>query len=410
MARRIPGLQKINGIWHIDKKINGRRICESTGTGDLEEAQRYLARRLETIRQAEVYGVRPKRTFRDAAIKYLLENQHKKSIASDVGRLKVLEPFIGDFTLESIHMGSLQPFIQARRKQGIKTRTINHGLQVVRHVLNLAAGEWMDEFGLTWLASAPKIKLLPEHDNRKPYPLNWDEQERLFAYLPAYLRDMALFAVNTGCRDQEICILRWAWEMPVPVPEIGSVFIIPGKYTKNGEDRLIVLNQIARDVVDSQRGKRSEFVFGYGEQGLSRMLNRAWLKAREQAGLDARVHDLKHTFGRRLRAAGVSFEDRQDLLGHKSSRITTHYSAAELKNLWEAANSVCAGYKKSALTLLRTATQNVIINAPQENILVEKLINQWEKPISQRDGVEETHLLSHEKVTNAKTPYLRVIG
>ena len=43
--------------------------------------------------------------------------------------------------------------------------------------------------------------------------------------------------------------------------------------------------------------------------------------------------DLKHTYGRRLRAAGVSFEDRQDLLGHKSTRITTHYSAAELANL-----------------------------------------------------------------------------
>jgi len=42
------------------------------------------------------------------------------------------------------------------------------------------------------------------------------------------------------------------------------------------------------------------------------------------------VHDLKHTFGRRLRAAGVSFEDRQDLLGHRSGRITTHYSAAGL--------------------------------------------------------------------------------
>jgi len=46
-------------------------------------------------------------------------------------------------------------------------------------------------------------------------------------------------------------------------------------------------------------------------------------------------------FGRRLRAVGVSFEDRQDLLGHKSGRITTHYSVAELKNLYEAANRVC---------------------------------------------------------------------
>ncbi len=50
-----------------------------------------------------------------------------------------------------------------------------------------------------------------------------------------------------------------------------------------------------------------------------------------------RVHDLKHTFGRGLRAAGVSFEDRQDLLGHKSARITTHYSGPELANLIGAA-------------------------------------------------------------------------
>ena len=69
------------------------------------------------------------------------------------------------------------------------------------------------------------------------------------------------------------------------------------------------------------------------------MLSTGWRKARVNAGLpDVRVHDLKHTFGRRLRAAGVSFEDRQDLLGHKSARITTHYSAAELSKLLEAAN------------------------------------------------------------------------
>jgi integrase len=71
------------------------------------------------------------------------------------------------------------------------------------------------------------------------------------------------------------------------------------------------------------------------------MNGNAWRKARLRAGLPGvRVHDLKHTFGRRLRSAGVSFEDRQDLLGRKSGRITTHYSAAELHNLIKAANSV----------------------------------------------------------------------
>ena len=68
-----------------------------------------------------------------------------------------------------------------------------------------------------------------------------------------------------------------------------------------------------------------------------------------------RVHDLKHTFGRRLRAAGVSFEDRQDLLGHKSSRITTHYSSAELTSLIAAAEKVCDGesHNSPATTWLR---------------------------------------------------------
>lgn len=303
-----------------------------------------------------MYGIRPKRIFREAATKFLLENQHKKSIKLDASELKRLDPYIGDLPLESIHMGTLQPYLAMRRKIGVKTRTVNFCLQVVRHILNLAAGEWMDEYGLTWLNSAPKMKLSPESDSRKPYPLNWEEQDRLFEILPEYLREMALYTVNTGCRDQEVCQLRWSWEISVPIPEIGSVFIIPGVYTKNGEDRLVVPNRIARLVIERQRGKNAEFVFSYKDHGLSRMLNRAWKSARKEAGIAVRVHDLKHTFGRRLRASGVSFEDRQDLLGHKSARITTHYSAAELMNLWEAANKVCDWRGKPTLTLLRTVS------------------------------------------------------
>jgi integrase len=75
-------------------------------------------------------------------------------------------------------------------------------------------------------------------------------------------------------------------------------------------------------------------VFTYRGKSTTRMLNGACLRARKRAGLPkVRVHDMKHTFGRRLRAAGVSFEDRQDLLGHRSGRITTHYSAAELSRM-----------------------------------------------------------------------------
>ena len=361
--KRTPGIYKKGNHWQIDKKLFGYRLCESTGTSDLEEAEKYLARRIDEIRQATVYGVRPKRSFKEAATKFLMENQHKRSIDDDAGRLREVVKYIGDLSLESIHIGSLQPFIEGRRKDGVSTRTINHGLKVVRRILNLAASEWMDEFGLTWLANAPKIKLLPEPDLRKPYPLNWDEQHRLFNELPPHLKKMALFAVNTGCRDQEICELRWEWEIQIPeLPHI-MVFIIPAELVKNGDERLVVCNETARAVVNGERGKHSTHVFSYRGRPLSRLLTTGWRQARTKAELQhVRVHDLKHTFGRRLRAAGVSFEDRQDLLGHRSGRITTHYSSAELQNLYEAANRVCEKQKSGVvLTLLRNTKIKPIV-------------------------------------------------
>ena len=352
--KRTPGLTKRGEIWHVDKQIDGQRVWQSCSTDKLEEAERFLARLIEDSRQASVYGVRPKRTFDRAAAKFVRDHCHKRSLDSDISRLKKLMPWIGDLTLDKVHMGSLQPWIDYRRDQGAKAATINHGLKMVRRILNLASTEWMDEYGLTWLSHAPKIRLLPVNDQREPYPLSWQEQDRLFRELPIHLADMALFAVNTGCRDREICDLRWDWEVTVPELQT-SVFIIPGAFVKNSDDRLVVLNGIAHSIVSAQRGKHSTHVFAYRGKPVTRMLNSAWKSARERAGFpQVRVHDLKHTFGRRLRAAGVSFEDRQDLLGHRSGRITTHYSAAELTRLIEAANTVCdRGEVKPNLVLLK---------------------------------------------------------
>ena len=196
---------------------------------------------------------------------------------------------------------------------------------------------------------------MPVTDARKPYPLSREEQTRLFQELPPHLARMALFKVNTGTREQEVCGLHWKWE--VRIPELStSVFIIPGDRVKNGEEQLVVLNRIARSVIEEVRGEYDQYVFTYQSHRLTVMNNTAWQNARRRTGLtQARVHDLKHTFSRRLRAAGVSYEDRQDLLGHKSGRITTHYSGAELENLIDAANRVCGetSRKSPALVLLR---------------------------------------------------------
>jgi integrase len=139
------------------------------------------------------------------------------------------------------------------------------------------------------------------------------------------------------------------------------------KPTTDGEPRLVVLNRVARDVVDDRRGIDPVHVFTYEGRPILRMLTSGWIRARLRAGLPwVRVHDLKHTFGRRLRAAGVSFEDRQDLLGHRSGRITTHYSAAELGRLIEAVEKVCAGNGQPELLVMRTARRAGHAKLPQK--------------------------------------------
>ena len=70
------------------------------------------------------------------------------------------------------------------------------------------------------------------------------------------------------------------------MPELAtSVFIVPGQYVKNADDRLIVLNRIAKSVIDAQRGNHPSRVFTYQGEPITRMLNKAWRRARNAAGL-----------------------------------------------------------------------------------------------------------------------------
>lgn len=107
---------------------------------------------------------------------------------------------------------------------------------------------------------------------------------------------MALFAVNTGCRDKEICRLRWEWETYIPEMNT-SVFIIPGTWVKNSDDRLVVLNDQAKEIVEAVRGINPVYVFTYLGKPIDRMSNSAWKKARARVDLrGVRIHDLKHPY------------------------------------------------------------------------------------------------------------------
>ncbi|MFN3862049.1 MAG: tyrosine-type recombinase/integrase [Roseateles sp.] len=356
MGRKTTGVYAgEDGTWQVDKWWKGTRFRQR-GFRSHEEAESWLIRQLESKRTQALHGVRPDRTFEEAATHYLLSNQEKPSIVTETYLLKSLMPHIGALNLPQIHDGSLAPYVSARLAAGRKHKTVNLGLGLVRHILNLAATTWRDETGQTWLESAPHITLLPLNGHqREPRPITWPEQRRLLQVLPSHLARMALFKLNTGVRDDVVCSLRWDWE--VRVPELGiSVFVVPREHVKGRKQaRVLVCNSVAQSIIETVRGQHEEFVFVYRRERIKNiddaplmeyrpiqaMNNTAWQSGRSKAGLgDLHVHDLRHTVGMRLREAAIPESTIADILWHSRPSMTHHYTVAQVVEIHAALEKI----------------------------------------------------------------------
>lgn len=353
-----PGLRFDGKQWVIDKIVGGKRLYERTGIGEkeLDAAQKRLRELLQQAGEEQARRDQGVVLFAEAVQRYLKDFADKRSLQRDKDCLIHWVPEIGALPVDRIHMGTLSPVVEARRKAGVTSATVCRELAVIRRVLNLCARVWRhDATGRPWLSTAPPLLTMPDwEDAGKPFPLRWDEQEKFFAKLPDHLRVLADFGVNTGIREAMICGLRWDWE--IKVPELGvSVFIVPGtrrRYasgdwpgTKTKTDYLVVLNRIARAIVEEQRGKHPEYVFLYRGEKLTRMHNTAWKKAWKNAGLPMEgikrgPHNLRHTFAARLRALNIGRETRKALMNHRDGDIAELYASAQLAELLRAVETL----------------------------------------------------------------------
>ena len=86
----------------MDVQINGKRLRESLKTGDKK-----LAQQLHDMRKAELWreGVlkeKPKKTFKEACARWVIERAHKRSMADDQLKIKFLLPKIGTTLLSEL--------------------------------------------------------------------------------------------------------------------------------------------------------------------------------------------------------------------------------------------------------------------------------------------------------------------
>lgn len=242
-----------NGNLIIDKEHRGVRIYLRLGPLSQEDAEFRLDAEITRVESGLDHKAASHRRFADCAARYLAVSQHKRSVSLLAWHIRLLYPYLGNLEVNQVHDRTLEPFIADRLAAGVSATTINRSLEVVRTILNRAARAYRDDDGRPWLdALPPVITMLPETP-RLPYPITWEEQDRLFPKLSARLGRMALFAVNTGLRESNVCGLEWAWE--IPVPEVGrSVFVIPPEAFKSKRAHVVILNDAAWSIVQAQRG------------------------------------------------------------------------------------------------------------------------------------------------------------
>jgi integrase len=339
-----------DGSRTLNKVHRGQRIFIRLGKVSQEEAERKLAEAIQKIEAKQFRRANTRPVWAECAARYLIESTSKRSVETIAWHIRLLLPYIGQLQVCHIHDDTLYSFKESRLEEGVSPTTVNRSLEVVRTTLIRAARAWRDEYGNPWLSTEPPLITMVKESRRKPRPISWDEQDRLFAELPEHLKPMVLFTINTGLRDNNVCGLRWAWERPIPEIE-RSVFIIPPEEYKTAVGHVVILNDEAWRIVESQRGKDEVFVFAFRGHRIDSMNNNGWQHARSRAELeDVRIHDLRHTYASRLRLSGVSQEDRNALMGHKSASIPEHYASADIGVLIERSNRVLD--RKGTRTLL----------------------------------------------------------
>ncbi|WP_239654179.1 site-specific integrase [Nitrosomonas nitrosa] len=307
---------------------NGKRIRQSAGTENRQDAEALLAKiRLEAFREHH-FGIKPQRSWQEAVVRYLTIKANLRSYR-DVQRIcRMLDPYLGKLTLNQINGDVIWSVVQGQLKKGNTPATVNRYLALMRNLLKMARDEWQ------WIDSIPKIRLLSGEVERDRW-LNREEADRLIAASPEHLAALIRFALATGCRAREITGLEWnRVDLDRRTAWLNK--------TKNGTPRGVPLNKDAVAVLQEQMGKHDQFCFTYRGQPIGwGVTNSAWVNALKKAGIeDFRFHDLRHTWASWHRQAGTSCDELKDLGGWKSRNMVDRYAKFATENLAFAASRI----------------------------------------------------------------------
>ena len=311
------------GIYYVKlSSPDGSLIRRSARTKDRRKAQEFHDRLKARLWDLSYLKKKPRRTWDEAALRWLKEKAHKKSYRDDVSRIRWFTQHLRGKTLDQISRDSIDRLIE-RRLSRRSDRTRDLYVALIRAIFRKAMREW------EWIETMPAFKTYARGGQVRVRYLTHEQAETLLANLPEHQRDVVLFALSTGLRQKNVLYLTWD-----RVDLHRRIATIEAGDTKNGNALGVPLNDAAVAVLERQRGKHKERVFTYKGRPLNSANTRTWRKALVASGIkEFRWHDLRHTWATWLRQADVPTWVLQELGGWKSETMVRRYAHLSVKHL-----------------------------------------------------------------------------
>jgi integrase len=306
--------------------VNGRQVCKSTHTSNKRLADQLLSRW-----ETEVFERRfhlPKSAppaFAEWADEFLAKVAHpntRRRYGSSVGKLKAA------FTrakLSDISAERVDEYKEARLAEGVEPATINHDLRVLRRMLRLAERKRL-------IPRNPflEVDFLKQGNLRMPHILTFEEEEKILAVAPPFLRALVILILETGMRShREALALMWE-----AIDFTNDSIRVRESKTRAGIRKVPLTIRCRTELMHWREMLGPEFSpYVFPNMRVPARprndIRHGWAKALQDSGLDYFwIYNLRHTFASRLSAAGVSDLFVAQMIGHSSPGIVQRYAKA----------------------------------------------------------------------------------
>ena len=227
--------------------------------------------------------------------------------------------------------------IMRQTEEGIDSRTVAKVISALRSFFQYLVGEEIRPDNPATLVELPRLA------HRVPGVLNVDEVEQLLGAIPTDdelgVRDRALFELIYSCG------LRISEAVELTLDRVYLAERLIRVTGKGDKERLVPMGEPAKRWIErylnesrARLAKRPVDALFLNHRGDKLSRKGMWKRFRDvaaRAGIDAKVHTLRHSFATHLLEGGADLRAVQELLGHadiSTTQIYTHVDKEDLRH------------------------------------------------------------------------------